>query len=84
MTGEDGYRVERSGDGETWSLLAGNVAADTTTYTDGSGAGALHAYRVIAIDGDDESAASPVAVTGTSSAAIYADATTGPNGVVLN
>lgn len=48
---ETGYRVERSTDGQTWTPLATNLPADSTSFTDGSvSAGTTCQYRVDAFD----------------------------------
>ncbi|MFA5795455.1 MAG: DUF2341 domain-containing protein [Candidatus Brocadiia bacterium] len=44
---ENGFKVERSADGLSWSELAGSLPANTAVYTDtGASAGAIYYYRV--------------------------------------
>lgn len=50
-TNETGYRVERSTDGTNWSVLAGGVAANATSYSDTTAAaGTTYHYRVQAFN----------------------------------
>lgn len=60
VTGETGYRIERSTDQITWTSL-GVVAADVTLYTDtGLDRHTTYYYRVIAFDAEGESDPSTV------------------------
>jgi hypothetical protein len=45
--GEQGYQVERSTDGQNWTIIAPNLAADSTRYTDRTiSPGTSYFYRV--------------------------------------
>ena len=61
VSGEDGYWIERSRDGKTWTRVA-VTAADVTTFTDsGLSARTTYYYRVQAYNTAGASAYSPVA-----------------------
>jgi hypothetical protein len=62
VSGETGYRVERSTDGVNFSFLA-NVADEVTTFTDsGLRANTRYFYRVGALNGATKSGPSPTAL----------------------
>lgn len=78
VTGETGYRVERSSDGTNYAQLA-TVAADVTTYTDVTvAAGATYWYRVQAFNATTSSGYSNVATGVVPSTAIAPTITTQP------
>lgn len=57
VTGETGYRVERSDDGSTgWTDVSGNLDSGTTSYLDdGLDAETQYFYRVVAFNTDGDS-----------------------------
>jgi fibronectin type 3 domain-containing protein len=61
---ETSYSVERSVDGTTWSVIASNLAANTTSYVNNSGltSGATYSYRVRCFNGSQASGYSNTAV----------------------
>lgn len=71
VTGETGYRIERSLDSSTWKWIA-TAAADATTFTDSMlAAGTEYHYRIRAFNDSGVAAASSIA-----------DVTTASNGLV--
>ena len=63
-TNETGYRVQRSGDGLEWSLLADDLAADTTSFVDsGILPGETWFYRVQAFNAEASSTSAPASIT---------------------
>ena len=70
VTGETGYRVERSLDGSSWSVIA-NLGANVTSFQNaGLTAGTRYFYRVIATGVGGDSAAGPVASATTQTAPV--------------
>jgi hypothetical protein len=68
VTGETGYRIERSSDGTTW-VQAGVVGTNVTSYADvGLAANTTYLYRVSAVNAGGVSALSIVAVATTAEA----------------
>jgi lysophospholipase L1-like esterase/fibronectin type 3 domain-containing protein len=69
VTGETGYRVERSVGGATWSAVA-TTAADVTSYANtGLASATTYSYRVVAFNASGDSQPSPVATATTQTAA---------------
>ncbi len=65
VSGENGYRIERSVDGTAWAKI-GTSPADTTTYSDTAlTPSTTYHYRVIATNTAGDSAPSPVATATT-------------------
>ena len=66
VTGNTGYKVERSVDGSAWAQVGSDLATDMTTLSNGSlTAGTLYSYRVSAKNAGGYSAASNVQSTTT-------------------
>ena len=63
VSGNTGYKVERSTDGSSWSQMGGILAADATVYNDtGLTAGIVYYYRVSTVSPAGISTPSPVQV----------------------
>jgi fibronectin type 3 domain-containing protein len=81
----DGYSVQRSTDGQTWSEIA---APAVSSYTDtGRTNGTEHSYRVVARDTTGNASAASLVVSATPAADTTAPETTidaGPSGTVTS
>ncbi|RII24940.1 MAG: hypothetical protein CXR30_19455, partial [Geobacter sp.] len=59
VTGNSGYKLERSTDNSTWTQIGGNLATDTVLYHDtGLTAGTTYVYRVTALSASGPSVTS--------------------------
>lgn len=82
VTGETGFRIERSADGTNWSTLA-TVGADVTGFQNtGLAAGTTYHYRVFATNAGGASAASNAASAATQAAVVVSPIPAAPTNLV--
>jgi uncharacterized protein YkwD len=82
VSGETGFKVERSADGQTGWTQIGTTGANVTTYQDtGLSASTPYYYRVRASNADGDGGYSPTAsaITAASGAALFTDNFNGPS-----
>jgi hypothetical protein len=81
VSGETGYRIERSTDGVNFATLT-TVGAGVVTYANtGLAAATTYLYRIVAINAGGESAASPVASATTQAAPVVVSTLDAPTNV---